>query len=117
MTFCSTHATPLIDFQTDFTLSSNIDCVEKSNVMYYNVLDQQCDDKETVLSIINHLFNKFIVTKKQAKVFLEGDQLPYARIQSLKAEYESDLSWLSQEIGTFSRTTKRSWSKSTLLQA
>ncbi|XP_064384664.1 uncharacterized protein LOC135333611 [Halichondria panicea] len=91
---CTAHATPLIDFQAYFSLSSNICSVERSNIIYYNVLDQKCDDNETVLSIINDLYNKFIATKKQALIFLEGDQVTYARIQSLKAEYGSDLAWL-----------------------
>ncbi len=88
---CTAHATPLIDY---FSLSSNVRSVERSNIIYYNVLDQKCDDNETVLSIINDLYNKFIATKKQALIFLEGDQVTYARIQSLKAEYGGDLAWL-----------------------
>ena len=44
-------------------------------------VDQKHDDNETVLSIIDDLYNKFIATKKQALIFLEGDQ-DYARTQS-----------------------------------
>lgn len=91
---CTTHATTLVDFQTYFNLSSKVANVERSNIIYYKVLDQMCDDKNTLLSIINDLYNEFIATKKQKLIFLERDQVTYERIQSLKAEYGSDLSWV-----------------------
>ncbi len=62
---------------------------------------------------LTDLYNKSIATKKQALIFLEGDQVTYARIQSLKAEYGGDLAWLIP----FGKITKRYWSKSTLMQA
>ena len=90
---CTTHTCSMVDFQTFFSFSNNLVKVERSNIIYYKVLDQKCDDKETLLSIINNLYNEFIATKKQTLVLLEGDQATYVRLQSLKAEYGSDLSW------------------------
>ena len=80
--------------RTLISLYSKLADVERSNIVYYKVLDQKCDDNETLLSIINDLYNEFIATKKQKLIFLEGDQVTYERIQSLKAEYGSDLSWI-----------------------
>ena len=54
---CTTHATTLIDFQTYLNLSSKLAKVERSNIIYYKVLDQ----KNTLLSIIN---DQFIATQK-----------------------------------------------------
>ena len=84
---CTTHTCSMVDFQTFFSLSNNLVKVERSNIVYYKVLDQKCDDKETLLSIINDLYNEFIATNKQTLVLLEGDQATYERLQSLKAEY------------------------------
>ena len=91
---CTAHVTSImIDFQTYYTLLKNLEKVERSNIIYYKVLDQRCDDNQTLLSVINDLYNEFIVTKKQTIILLEGDQATYERLQSLKAEYGSDLSW------------------------
>ena len=31
-----------------------------SNIIYYKVIDEKCDSKETLLSIINNLYTEFI---------------------------------------------------------
>ena len=41
---------------------------------YKKVLDQRCDDKETLLIIISELYEEFIVPKKTEWVLLESDQ-------------------------------------------
>ena len=40
----------------------NIPAPETSNIIYYKVLDQKCDNKETLLSIINDLYTTFILS-------------------------------------------------------
>ena len=90
----SDHSKTLIDLQTYFSLSNNLPTPECSNVIYFKVLDQKCDDKETLLNIINDLYEEFIVPKKKEWVLLEGDQATYARLQCIKAEYGNDLAWM-----------------------
>jgi len=41
------------------------------------VLDEKCDNKETLLSIINDLYTQFILSGKKTHVVLEGDQVTY----------------------------------------
>ena len=90
----TTHAKTLIDFQTYFNLYNNQPPPECSNIIYYKVLSQRCDDKETLLNIINDLYHEFVATKKKKWILLEGDQATYERLQSLKTEYGNDLSWM-----------------------
>ena len=98
----TTHTKTLIDFQTYFNLYTNQPSPECSNVIYYQVLSQRCDDKETLLNIINNLYQEFVVTKKKKWILLEGDQATYERLQSLNTEYGNDLTWMIpfQETGT-----------------
>ena len=93
-----THSKHLINLQTYYSLSQNIPAPETSNIIY-KVLDQKCDNKETLLSIINDLYTEFIVTSKKTYVIIEGDQVTYERIQSSKAEYGDDSSWLIPFVG------------------
>ena len=51
------------------------------------VLDQRCDDKETLLNVISELHTEFISSKKKMYLLLEGDQVTYERLQSIKKEY------------------------------
>ena len=53
------------------------------------LLDQRCDDKETLLNVISELYEEFIVPKRTEWVLLEGDQATYQRLQCIKAEYGS----------------------------
>ena len=88
------HSKTLIDLQTYFSLSTNLPQPEASNIIYYKVLSQRCDDKETLLNIINDLYQEFVLTKKKKWILLEGDQATYERLQSIKIEYGNDLSWM-----------------------
>ena len=88
------HSKTLIDLQTYFSLSTNLSQPEASNIIYYKVLSQRCDDKETLLNIINDLYQEFVLTKKKKWILLEGDQATYEHLQSIKIEYGNDLSWM-----------------------
>ena len=57
-------------------------------------MNEKCDDKETVLSVINRLHQEFIATGIKDCVLLEGDQVTYSLIVSIKEEYGNDLKWL-----------------------
>ena len=81
------HKVTLVDLQTYFSLSQDIQFPECSNIIYYTVLDQKCDDKETLLKVISDLHKEYILTGKKTYVFVEGDQVTYERLQSIKREY------------------------------
>ena len=84
----------MVDLQIYYSLYKNIKNPEISNVIYYKVLDQKCDNKETLLNIIGTLYDEFIATNKKEFIFVKGDQATYERLQSIKAEYGHDLSWM-----------------------
>ena len=84
----------VIDLQSYLTLANNIKAPECSNIIYYTVLHQRCDSKETLLSVINNMYTEFIHTGKKKQIFVEGDQVTYERLQSIKREYGQDLSWM-----------------------
>ncbi len=92
----STNSTVLIDFQTYFTLYNDLQSPERprTNIIYYQVIDQKCDNKETLMNVINSLYAEFIKTNQKKWIILEGDQDTYNRLQLLKTEYGNDLSWM-----------------------
>ena len=94
-----THTKDLINLQMYYNLSQDIPAPEPSNIIYYKVIDAKCDNKETLLSIINNLYSEYVLTRKKSYVILEGDQMTYKRIQSIKAEYGGDSSWLIPFVG------------------
>ncbi len=84
----------LLDFQTYFSLSQNLQSPELSNIIYHSVLDQKADNNETLLGVINQLHADFIVSQKKQWVVLEGDAATYQRLQCIKAEYGQEMDWL-----------------------
>ena len=107
---CNHHQKCLISLQMFYSLTHNLPSPEPSNILYFKVLDQRCDDKETLLSLIHNLYSGFIVTSKKDCIILEGDQATYKRIQSIKGEYRDDSTWLIPFVGDwhFLKTTRRS---------
>ena len=91
---CTTHSEILINFNTYFSLRNKLTQPERSNIIYFKVLDQRCDDKETLLNIINDLYVEFIKPNKKKFILLQGDQATYQRLQSIRALYGNDLSWM-----------------------
>lgn len=84
----------LIDLQTYYSLSNDVPSPECSNIIYLTVLDQRCDDKETLLNLINELHKELIVSKRKKYLLVEGDQVTYEKLQSIKREYGNDLNWM-----------------------
>ena len=84
----------LIDFQTYFCLYNNLPPPECSNIIYFQVLDQKCDNKDTLMNVINRVHTDFIMPKKKKCLLIEGDQDTYNRLQLIKKEYGNDLSWM-----------------------
>ena len=71
---------------------SNLPTPERSNniINYYGVMNEKCDNKETVRNVVKRLHQGFIATGIQDCVFLEGNQVTYT---SKKEEYGNDLKW------------------------
>ena len=69
----TTHGNTLIDFTTYFSLSNQVPQPEQSNIIFFKVLDQRCDDKETLLNVINDMFVEFVQSgKKKIVCFIGG---------------------------------------------
>ena len=68
--------------------------VSKSNVVYWQVLDAPSENKDTIISIIQDLHQRFIIGQKRTHVIVEGDANLYEIFQSLKLEYRDELKWL-----------------------
>ena len=68
--------------------------VSKSNVVYWQVLDAPSENKDTIISIIQDLHQRFIIGQKRTHVIVEGDAKLYEIFQSLKLEYGDELKWL-----------------------
>ena len=85
----------VIDFQT-YNLYANQSSPECSNVIYYQVLSQQCDDKETSLNITNNIYQECVVTKKTKCKDTLGRRSNHILTPSkpIKTEYGNDLSWM-----------------------
>ncbi len=62
----------MVSLQSYVSLASKIIKPECSNIIYCRVLQQRCDDKETLLYIINDLYTEFFVTKKKNTYFLKA---------------------------------------------
>ena len=88
------HNETVTNLQSYLTIVNGLKAPECSNIIYYKILHQRCDDKETLLNSINEVYTEFIATGKKNIMFLEGDQATYERLQSIKREYGQDLSWM-----------------------
>ena len=65
-----------------------------ADIVYVNVLDERADDKDTVLNVINQLYNEHVHIQGKSFLVLEGDAKTYEIIQNMKEEYGQDLNWL-----------------------
>lgn len=73
----------LFGIQNYYCLSQNVPSPKKTSIIYYKVLDEKCDNKETLLSVINDLYTECILSGKKTHVILEGDQATYERLHSI----------------------------------
>ena len=65
------------DLQSYVTLYDNLEGPEVSNIIYLNVFNQKADNKQTLLAIVNSLYEEFIVKEGQKWVMVEGDAKTY----------------------------------------
>ena len=84
----------IVGIQMYYCLSQNVPPPDKTSIIYFKVLDEKCDNKETLLSIINDLYVEFILSGKKTHVILEGDQATYERLHSIRLEYGNESKWL-----------------------
>ncbi len=70
----------LLGIQNYYCLSHS---PKKTSIIYYKALDEKCDNKETLLSVINDLYTEFILSGTKTHVILEGDQATYERLHSI----------------------------------
>ena len=80
----STNSKVLLGFHTYFSLYNNLPSPECSNIVYFKVLHQRCDNKETLVNLISDIYEEFVVSEKKEWVLLEGDQDTYNRLQVIK---------------------------------
>lgn len=73
--------------------------VEKSNVVYYKVIDAIADQKDTVLAVLHSLYATYINGKGLDYLIVEGDAKLYDVLQSIKFEYGSEFKWLLPMTG------------------
>ena len=83
-----------IDIKSYLALVNSVSAPEPSIIVYFKVLHQRCDDKGTLLNIINDLHEELITTNKMKWAVLEGDQATYNLLQSIKKDYGPDLAWV-----------------------
>ena len=83
-----------IDLQSYVTLYNNLDHPETSNIIYLDVLDQKANNKQTLLDIINNLYEEHIVNGGKKWVVVEGDAKTYDILRCIKAEYKEEMDWL-----------------------
>ena len=106
----TTHENTLIDFTTYFSLSNQVPQPEQSNIIFFKVLDQRCDDKETLLNVINDMFVEFVQSGKKKNLFYWRVTKPHTKGFSPLRHYMEMTypGWfLFQETGIFSKIIKR----------
>lgn len=65
-----------------------------TNIKYHSIMNAVADSKDTMMIIINELYDEYIVKQNQTHLVVEGDAKLYEILQSLKVEYKQDLQWL-----------------------
>ena len=55
---------------------------------------QKADNKQTLLAIVNNLYEEFIVKEGHKWVMVEGDAKTYDILQCIKTEYREEMAWL-----------------------
>ena len=64
----TTHSATFLDLQTYFSLYHNVPEPECSSIIYYKVLHQRCDDRQTVLNIVNNICLELVIAKNKTCV-------------------------------------------------
>ena len=68
---------------------------------YLNVLDQNADSRDTLQDVLAHLYQEFNNGYLRDHLVVTGDAKTYKHLQSLKLDYDQQLSWLIPFPGDF----------------
>ena len=79
--------------QEYFAITS-VNHTERSNVAYLKVMDAVADTKDTIITVLHNLQQKFIIGQGIENLVVEGDAKLFNILQSLKHEYGEELHWL-----------------------
>ena len=78
----------------DYLSLTRTNHMERSNVLYLDVMDAKSDSKDTLMSMLQDLHQDFVVERGHQYLVVEGDTKIYELLQSLKLEYGDELQWL-----------------------
>ena len=67
---------------------------EKSNIVYYKVLNAIADQKDTLIYILHDLHSTFVDKRGLPYLLIEGDAKLYVVLQAIKFEYGNEYNWL-----------------------
>ncbi len=83
----------LLNIQDYFACTST-GHTEKSNVYHLNIMHARADNKDTLMSLLYDLHDKFIKSQKHNWLVIEGDAKVYELLQALKTDYKDGLKWV-----------------------
>ena len=66
----------------------------QSQITYLRIINEPADNKETILKVINFLYNVYDVETTINHLLVIGDAKIYELLRKLKDEYGRDLNWL-----------------------
>ena len=73
--------------------------VEKSSYSYIGILDETCDNKDTVYKVLRILYKKMEVGKSVQNLVVVGDGKTYDYLQKIKSQDPEYFSWMLPFIG------------------
>ena len=85
----------------DFLSTSTPLQVTPTEYVYFNVLDQNADSRETISEVISILHTEFKVGVTIKYLVVGGDAKTYEHMQALKLDYGDELAWLLPFPGDF----------------
>ena len=85
--------TPIMSVQEYMAVISPV-TAQKSNVVYMEVLDAKSESKDTLMTIIFDLHERFIERQGKKFLVLAADGKLFEVLQSLKYEYGEELNWV-----------------------
>ena len=68
--------------------------IQKSNIIYMQVLDAKSENKDTLMTIMFDLHKRFIEQQGKEFLVITADAKLYEVLQSLKYEYGEELGWV-----------------------
>ena len=79
---------------SSFLSAAYNNCVERSNVVYVDIVSLPADSKDTILRILNKLHHIFIVERTIRWLVVVGDAKTQDILQNLQHQYGGQLQWM-----------------------